>query len=157
MALQVSTGFKTRILGSESFADIFHLGAILLFEDDRPPTADGPAPAPVAVITQDGNAWAPPDTGFGLRFAQIGPYILKGGGGGWKLRASADTPGVTWARLVGPVADNGVVNYDLPRIDFDVGLVGASTAELLLPQLAFTMGEALTIGAFTYTFPPLAL
>lgn len=155
MTLQVSTGFKTRILGSESFVDIFHLGAILVFDGARPPTADGPAPTAVAIITREGNAWAPPDTGFGLRLMQVGPYILKEGVGDWKLRALADTPGVTWARLVGPVADNGVVNYDLPRIDFDVGLVGSVGNELLLPKLAFTMGEALTIGAFTYTIPPL--
>ena len=150
--LQISNGFKTRILGSESFIDIFHRGAILLFDGARPPTADGPAPAPVAMITQDGNAWAPPDIGFGLQFQHAGPYIFNVGD--WKLRASANTPLMKWARLVGPVADNGVVNYDLPRIDFDVGLIGTPGPELLLPKLAFTTGEALAVGAFTYTFPP---
>lgn len=153
--LSVSNGFKVRILGSEGFVDIFDRGAIFLYEGARPATADEPAPVPVAIVTEDGNEWEPPNIGFGLRFAQLGPYIIKANTT-WKLRALATTAGVTWARLVGPEVDTGVLNYELPRIDFDVGLTGVPNGEeLLLPKTAFTLGESLIIGDFNYTFLPI--
>ena len=147
--LHVSTGFKKLILGPHSFTEIFDRGAILVYADGRPATADMSVVGATLLgrITVGGYDWAPPNTVFGLRFEQYGPYIVKHSADQWVLRVLASgTP--TWARLVGAAPDGGVLSYDLPRADFDVGV------EMILPPSPLVEGTVATIDAFTYSIPP---
>lgn len=155
MTIQVSTGFKSLILGPHSFTDIFNRGAILVFEGPRPAYADMALPSePLGMVTRGGLPWAPPATGAGLLFEQSGPYVANPTFDPWVLTVAR--PGVaTWARLVGPDPDPGFVDYDLPRIDFDVGDDAQANPDWLIPNATLEPGQTIRLSNFLYTIPPL--
>jgi hypothetical protein len=155
MALQVSTGFKERLLDGVAWKDIFNNGVIYLFQGMRPTISDfAPGTPPIAIITSGGAAWNPSFTVFGLKFIRSGPNILFE----TELNAQitvTDNATATWWRLVTP-ADNLETSYFFPRIDGDVGLKASpSGQELLLDSTALTLGDAIPVGYFLYTIPPI--
>lgn len=153
MAIQVSTKFKERILGPESFPQIFNGGCIRVYSGAQPVTADAAATGTLlATVSNDGIAWTPGATGAGLVFVASGPWVTKDPARTWKMLGSAvGTAG--WFRLVGPVADPGTLSYSVPRIDGSIGVAG-SGAELVLSTTAVSVGSTLEIQQFAYTIPP---
>lgn len=152
MALQASTKFRERILGAESFADIFDGGRILLYTDAQPPSADHAAMSPhVAQITVNGGVWSPGGGGVGLSFEQFGVWVSKDTAQTWKLKASASGL-ITWFRLQGPDDDPQALSYVHPRIDGAVSDTAGS--ELLLVNASVTIGDIRDIHQFLYTLLP---
>lgn len=153
MTVNVSTKFKEMILGSNSFANIFAGGRILLYEGAQPVNADAAVLVPaVAEITTNGVAWAPGGTPAGLTFEQFGAWITKNQSTSWKLKiATTCTP--TWFRLVGAATDAGDATYALPRIDGAVGTLPPS--DLLVPAATMNAGQVFTMSQFLYTIPPI--
>lgn len=152
--LQVSTGFKTLILGPYSFMDIFERGAIKVYAGFRPPTADGEEPAvSLGKITIGGNPWSPSASQYGLQFSQSGPYITKVPYHQWLF--TVERSGIpTWGRLVGEADDDGLVSYTMPRIDFSITADPAEQTEMLLPQANVIVGQRVSVGSFLFTIPP---
>lgn len=153
MTLQVSTGFKQLILGPLAFEDIFNGGAIQVFSNVQPESADAAVNGTLlGTITLDGKPWTP-DLLNGLRFFRDGPFISAMPGDRWVL-----TPSVSgnsgWWRLIANPGDAGQLSYTAPRIDGAVG-VPEGGAEMALPDTALVVGVARVIGSFFYTIPPI--
>lgn len=152
--LKVSTGFKTKLLGPTSFTSMFEGGGIYVYSGARASSPDAAAPSlPIGVISKQGLAWNPINIGAGLQFVQNGPYILFDNAQAQLVPDASAT--ATWWRLVAPF-DDGEPSYSQPRIDGDVGLMGASTGqELLLPVLDIVLGTSYPVTYFLYTIPPI--
>lgn len=152
MALQVSTKFKELILGDSSFADIFENGYIALFTGAQPPSADHPVQGTyLGDITTNGQPWAPGYSYGGLHFEQFGPWVSKRNADAWRLVVTtAGTAG--WFRLFARGADPGQLSYQAARLDGSVGLTSASN--LVLSDVALTVGPSHYIQQWLYTIPP---
>lgn len=154
MTLQVSTGFKVAILGPSSFSDIFDFGAIHVYSGQQPATADDAVVGTlIGTVTTGGLPWSPQAHSSGIRLSQSGPYIVKFPWDNWLLQVAA-TGIASWARLVGKGEDNGVLSYDLPRIDMGVSDLVNDNPGLLIPSAALTQGQTVAISSFMYTIPP---
>lgn len=153
MSLIVSTAFKTKMLSP--FAEMFSLGAIYVYPGARPATADmAPGTTPIGMITQDGLAWNPINTAFGLRFVQSGPYIVFDSALNPVLTPSAGGTAAWW-RLVAP-GDTGDISYSQFRIDGDIGLKATPGGqEMLLENNVLVPGTNQQVGYFLYTIPPI--
>ncbi len=160
MTLQVSTGFKTAILGPNSFADIFKYGAFQVYASPRPSAADAmPTTGPIATITNYGLPWSPTGIGNGIVLAQTGPYVGMSGGQNWQLLPNATAGGrmASWWRLVAP-GDSGLPSISDPRIDGDIGVRGVFDPrypEILIDDVALVPNTGIPITSFLYTIPPL--
>jgi hypothetical protein len=146
MSVQVSTGFKSRILGRDSFIDIFQGGVIALYSGARPPTADdGPAfNTLVGKVTGHGS-------GLGLWFIQAGAFIAKDPGQPWRFVAEFARE-ATWFRLM-TQDDDGSFSYTYPRIDGSVGVAGEF--DMILPNTSMDVGDSYVLQQFLYTIPPI--
>jgi len=153
MTTQVSTGFKSKILGPYSFASIFNGGHILVYDGVRPATADGGyAGAPLGFISRNGLPLGVGEPAT-LRFFQSGPYITQPYTDILAFTALRDGH-ATWFRLFGPTPDDNSTSYALPRIDGDVSLA-AGTGELRMPSLDFLANDAVRPVSFFYSIPPI--
>lgn len=153
MTVHVSTAFKERILGRESFEDIFNNGRILIYSGLRPATADMPPVGTLlAQITADGMPWVDWGHDGGLLFARSGPFAIKEPTQLWNMVGQADGTAV-WFRLCGPEPDNGLLSYHLPRIDGNIGTDGSF--ELVLADTAISNGSYYPIQSFVFTIPPI--
>lgn len=155
MALQVSTGFKTGILGPNSWKDLFDGGAIALYSGPQPLIADDPAPDNATLlgyITLGGLPWASGTPANGLVWMQAGPQILKPDASSWVVSPVANGL-ATWFRILGRAYDPGTLSFDAPRIDGRVSALAGSEMRLLNPVLE--VGNAKALDYFLYTLPPL--
>lgn len=156
MAVVVSTGYASRILGPHSFPSIFQDGCMEIRTGAQPGSADmPPTGALVGRITRDGGAWTAGSPANGLRFGLAVRFVAKAAGHAWQLRGLA-TGVAGWCRLLGNPYDAGEFSTDMPRIDGAVGLVsGAGDAQLRLPSLNITTDTLITIDQWWYAVPPL--
>lgn len=153
MTVQVSTKFKERILGAESFADIFAQGRILLYSGAQPESADFAVTGDLlAQVTLDGQPWTANGSDGGLIFELLGSWAIKPPTATWKLIGSG-TGTAGWFRLVGAAEDTGDLSNASPRIDGTVDSSG--TADFYLATLAITPSTSLEIQQFNFTFPPI--
>jgi hypothetical protein len=151
MTVRVSTNFKQRILGTESFASIFGGGRVLIYTGGQPDTADHPVQGTLlAQITNGGLPWQPNGAAGGLNFTLSGSYAVNDPTQSWKLIAeAAGTAG--WFRLVGKATDNGQFSPAAPRLDGIIGLSGA--VDLRLENILFSVGYTLPVQQFVFTLP----
>lgn len=154
MTLQVSTGFKTKILGRESFADIFDGGTIRIFSGAQPATADHAETGTLlGLVTVGGGAWSAENTAAGLHYLQIDEFVTNSAFESWLFRAEQSGV-VGWFRVVGPAEDDGQPSYNLPRIDGSVGVLPIA-AQLYMITLSVTAGYSYSIDSFVYAILPL--
>lgn len=158
MSLQVSTGFKIRILGSDGFLDIFDGGALFIYGGARPAQADfDDAPGILlAVASNAGLSWDFEGSPNGLHFSQEGPYILKNGSQQWMMHTIASGT-ATWFRLYAAEAGgHRGVAYDLSRIDGDIQITGSGIpAEMYLADTSLDAGTLRAVEYFLFTIPPI--
>jgi|GEM_PF-1518502 len=155
MTLQVSTGLKKLFMAP--FVRAFSGGAIAVYGGARPATADVAAPtAPLAWITHNGYPWVPGSLGAGLGFLQDGPLVVNDPAQEW-LCAPITAGTATWWRLFSASpAENFATNYDLARVDGDVGTIGTgSPAELQIHNTGLLVGQVVPVTYFLYTVPPI--
>jgi len=153
--LQVSSGFKSKILGRQAFEDIFNGGAILIFSGTRPGTADDAYPdAPVAMITQRGLPWTAIAGVNGINFKTYGPYVELDVGRQAQMTIFS-AASARWFRLLAP-NDSNNPSFTECRIDGDIGLKGSgSPQELQLDSLDIDPNTTIPFNSFLYTIPPL--
>lgn len=153
MALQVSSGFKSQILGPSAFEDIFLNGAIQIYTGPQPTTADAASQGTwLGTITMSGLAWVPGAATGGLRFLRTGPYISNYPQDNWVLTPIAAGT-ASWWRLVSNNDDGAEVSFSLPRVDG--AIKNDSSAEMLLANTTLVPGTAVRIQSFFYTIPPI--
>lgn len=154
MALQVSSGFKDKILGPYAFEDIFDGGMIRVFSGVQPATADDAETGTLlGGITANGGAWAPGTGINGLTFARTDGVVLAPILARWMLSPSMDgTAG--WFRLIERAGDGAGVSDLSPRIDGAIGVPGAGLAEMYLDDVVLAAGVQRLITSFFYTIPP---
>lgn len=153
MALQVSTGFKTAILGDSAFEDIFNGGAIGVYTGVQPSSADNPVTGTrLGLVTLDGKPWTS-TLQYGLRFVRNGPFAASRGGDTWLLVPALGGIAGYW-RLFARPDDDGTLSYSRPRIDGAIGDT-SSTAEMRLADTSLSAGIAVPIRSFFYTIPPI--
>lgn len=162
MALNMSTGFVTALLGAQSFEQIMRDGAIEIRSGTQPVTADQPATGTLlARITRDGGAWTAGQPANGLRWFQSGRFMFKAPDQNWTMTGLAAGT-AAWFRILGNAVDAAGFSLEAPRIDGAIGLIPegdeppVGDAQLYLPTLSIAPAGITKIGdAFWFTFPPL--
>jgi hypothetical protein len=150
--INMSTNFRERILGDESFGDIFNQGRVLFYSGAQPASADAAVTGTLlAQITLDGLPWSANGSDGGLIFAANGVVYGKPAAATWKLLGEASGT-IGWFRLVGASQDTGDLSYNAPRIDGAVGSAGA--IDFYLASAVVTAATELEVQQFDFTLPP---
>lgn len=151
--INVSSNFKMRILGQESFADIFNGGRIAVFSGPQPASADFAGTGTVlGYVTDQGLNWQPDGGQGGLNFVIDGVWAAQDPTQLWQLKASvAGTTG--WFRLFGKSLDSNSLSINAPRIDGTVGAGG--TVDMVVPTSTLTAGYSVVVQQFLFSFPPI--
>lgn len=144
--LITSTGFKTRIIGPQSFEQIFNGGSLHVYSGARLSSADAAAPE----VNRLGIVGL---TGFNgnLSFARNGSYATIPLGQWWQLVVGASGL-AAWFRLLA-AGDAGDSSTSAPRIDGDIGTPSAP-AEMVLSNTTLAAGTAVSIDSFVFTLTP---
>lgn len=145
--LLVSKGFKSALLGTQSFAQIFAGGEIRIFSGARPTSANrAQGNNLLGRVTRVGAG------GPGLRFTLTDGNVIKTPSDAWRFLC--DTAGsASWFRLVA-AGDTGTDSNTAPRIDGDIGST-SSPSDMTLTTITFAVNDSLPIDGFLYTIPPL--
>lgn len=146
MTVKISTGLKANLLSNKGVRESMQGGQIAIYQSPRPSSPNSAVVyAPLAYITQDGEAWEYPDVNeAGLLYdVYAGGIALMSGE--WRVKG-ARTGTATWFRITGPDPDYGNTSLTLPRIDGDCG------TELKLPSYSITPSLDEAIEAFEIHF-----
>lgn len=155
MSVNISNGFG-RILGNESFADVFAYGAIEVRTGPAPATADDAATGTLlGRVTVGGGAWSAGSPGNGLLFQHTGgKFVTKDPAQRWFFQGIA-TGTAGWCRLVGNAPDDGLLSYIAPRMDGNVGIVASPIdTQLFLLSKDITDATSLEILQWYYAIQP---
>lgn len=144
--LLVSTGFKSAILGPQSFEQLFNGGSIHVYSGARPSSADLAAPeaSRLGVILRTDQS--------GLQFFRNGPFVVIPLGDWWQMQITG-TGTATWFRLLSPT-DSGLSSTTDPRVDGDIGTATAPS-DMALLSTSLAAGTAVSIDSFLFTIPPI--
>jgi hypothetical protein len=157
MAVNCSTGFRSRILGPSAFESIFLNGCIEVRTGPQP-AAGANAPATGTLIERipnNGGGWNAGASPNGLRFGRSGVYARNDPAQTWRLTGLA-TGVAGWFRLVGNAPDDGGLSTVLPRIDGACGpLEGAGDYQLRLPNLSINPSTTTAIASWWLVLPPI--
>lgn len=155
MALNCSTAFRTRILGSESFSDLLDDGCMRIFSGAPPANADLPEQgALLGVVSVDAKAWRAGFPDWGLRWQQQGEFMLPLPTQAWAFRGiAAGTAG--WFRLVGNAPDAGEASMSAIRIDGAIG-TSLSPAEMTWGDRTVAPGTFYPLLSVYFALPPVA-
>lgn len=156
MAVNCSSGFRSRILGPASFDAIFQNGAIEVRSGPQPDSADAPATgALLGRITNTGGAWTSGSPTNGLRFTRAGIYVTNDPSQTWVLSGLANGE-AGWFRLVANATDPGDASATHPRIDGAIGpLDVAGDYQIQLPTTTLSASTAIMIPSWWFVLPPL--
>ena len=156
MAVRLSTGFASAILGPNSFESLFQYGTIEIRSGAQPASADAAATGSLlGRITTGGGAWTAGSPTNGLVIVRDGRLVRKNPPDSWVLAGSA-TGTAGWFRWVTNVPDAGVYSTSAIRIDGAIGLTDATgDYQLFLPTLSLTSSSNHTIADWWYSLPPL--
>lgn len=158
MATSLSTGFCSRILGAQSFDQIFDGGCIELRSGAQPASADDAATGLLlARITTNGDPWAAGDPTNGLRYSRSGRFVVRRYEDTWRLTGLASgTAG--WFRVLPQAADAGAVSTVAPRIDGAVvalpgGGFPSGDFQMALPIIELTASSSVELVQWIFQFP----
>lgn len=156
MAVRISTGFASAILGPNSFESLFQYGAIEIRSGAQPASADDAASGSLlGRITTDGAAWTAGSPTNGLVITRSGRMIRKNAPDDWILAGLA-TGTAGWFRWLPNTPDAGTASTTAVRIDGAIGLTDATgDYQLFLPTLSLTSSSSHTIADWWYSLPPL--
>lgn len=155
MSVNVSTGFRARILGPHSFESIFNGGCIEVRSGTQPDHADmAPTGTLLARITLNGATWTEGSSVNGLTFNRTGHRVTNPLAPPWVLDGIA-TGTARWFRVRG-ITDAGLLSTTLPRIDGSIGLPEEDgDYQMRLPILTLSASTATPITSWWFVFPPL--
>lgn len=145
----VSTGLASRLLGTESFANLMLNGCIEIRSGTPPASADAEASGVLlARITRDGGAWNAGNPANGLQWQRDGRYVIPATGHVWRMTGLAG--GVaTWFRILSNAPDPGTASLTALRVDGLVADVNSGTpADLYVPTLTIAPGTTRRVDAF---------
>lgn len=149
--LRLSTGLRDKLLGTESFRDIFDYGVIYIYSGSQPSRADDAVQGTLlGKVTVDGGAFSFGSQANGLQFAAPdGGAIEKVADDAWQFQGLEDgTAG--WGRLMGNDNDDLGSSESLPRLDFSIARTGA---DLNLSNTNIAVDAVHTIDVFRYSIP----
>ncbi|MEF8794323.1 hypothetical protein [Thiohalorhabdus sp.] len=151
MAIRFSTGLRDKLLGTNSFKDIFADGVIYIYSGIQPASADDPVQGTkLGEVTQDAGNFSFGSATNGLEFGTPSDGAIdKDGAENWKFEGLADgTAG--WFRLMGNDLDDLGSSTTLPRMD---GAIGTYGKDLNLSTTSITKGAPYTIDVFKVILP----
>lgn len=152
--LNLSTGFRSRIIGPESFDSIFRYSVMRLYTGAQPASADAAVTGTLlAEVTRDGGAFTHGFATNSLEWVRTGIYALKNPAHTWTMTGIA-TGVAGWLRLSGNALDDGSPSLILPRLDCAVSLAGGG-GEVILAPLTITVSEQRPFDGFWYAIPPI--
>jgi hypothetical protein len=156
--MQVSTGFKSLILGRNSFSDIFNGGAIKIYNNAQPPSPDIEdfGATVIGMITLNGQPWNFGSSTNGITFVLEGAYVYNNNAENWILTPSVSLE-AAWFRLYSPVVgDVGQSSTEFARIDGTISELGSAIgADMYMADTALTVGSGLVANYFLYTILPI--
>lgn len=155
MSVNASTGFRARLLGPQSFEQIFGGGCIEVRSGVQPETADMAVVGTLlGRITANGGLWTEGSSVNGLTFNRAGHRITNPAAPPWILDGLASGM-ATWFRLRG-ISDPGTLSLSAPRIDGAIGqLEDIGDFQMRLPTTAISASTAIPIESWWFVFPPL--
>ena len=155
MSVNVSTGFRARLLGPQSFEQIFGGGCIEIRSGVQPEHADMAVVGTLlGRITSNGAEWTEGSSVNGLTFNRAGHRITNPAAPPWLLDGLA-TGMATWFRLRG-ISDPGTLSTSAPRIDGAIGyLEEVGDFQMRLPTTAISASTTIPIESWWFVFPPL--
>ncbi len=158
MAVNVSTGFATALLGGTPMATLMEYGVIEIRSGTQPAAADmAPTGTALARITRDGGAWTAGNTANGLQFLLNGRAVIKNPEHTWVIDGF-NTGTAGWFRWLPNPADPGTDSTTAVRIDGAMGVLNAiGDYQLFLPSLAITPGTSIVLDDWWYAIPPLGV
>jgi hypothetical protein len=155
MATNMSTGFRARILGAESFDDILGGGCVKVFTGAQPASADAPEQGTLlGLVTLNGLPWTTADTTNGLHWLRTGTFMGIPSSAAWRLLGNA-AGNAGWFRIVGPSADAGGTSATAPRIDGSIG-VTATPGDMTWGSVAVLASNSYAITSLFFVLPPLS-
>lgn len=155
MSVNVSTGFRARLLGPSSFESIFNGGCIEIRSGTQPEHANmAPTGTLLGRITHNGALWTEGSSVNGLTFLRQGHRITNNPAQSWILDGLANGT-ARWFRLRG-VSDPGTLSTIAARIDGAMGLPEeVGDYQMRLPALTISGTSAIPITSWWFVFPPL--
>lgn len=159
MALSLSTGLRTMMLGTAPLKTAFAHGVIQIFSGPQPANADAAVRGNLlGVVSVSAGAWTAGTTTNGITFdAATAGGISKAAAEAWQIGDGSGVAGASgagtagWFRLLGNPSDGGAgSNTANARLD---GSVATSGADLNLPNIDFVIGTPVTIDVFSLTLP----
>ena len=156
MAVNCSTGFRSKILGPTSFESIFNGGCIEIRSGPQPISADAAATGELlGRITLNGDGWTAGSPDNGLLFVRSGIYAGNDPAQEWVLTGLMSGQ-AGWFRLVANGPDDGGVSSSLPRIDGAAGPLDVpGDYQMRLPSLSITESTMVVIPSWWFLLPPI--
>ncbi len=150
MTIRFSTGLRNAIAGNVGFVGALDYGIIEVRSGPQPLTADAaPTGTLLCVYTKDGAAFTPGETTNGLNLDPPVNGVVQKSSDNWKgVGLAAGNAG--WFRFKANAADADGVSTTAVRMD---GSVGASGADMNIPNIVFAVGTPESIDTFIYTQP----
>ena len=143
MALQISTGLATAVVGTSSLATALAGGVINIYAGTPPPTADAALGGATLLCSIQEGGTNP------LYPVASGTKLVKPTGETWQ-GANAATGTATFYRYV-KAGDDGTASTSQVRAQGNVGLTNAS--EMTLLDVAFVSGETFVLANFMLNLP----
>lgn len=143
MALQISTGLATAVVGTSSLATALAGGVINMYAGTPPPTADAALGGATLLCSIQEGGTNP------LSPVASGTKLVKPTGETWQ-GVNAATGTATFYRYV-KAGDDGTASTSQVRAQGNVGLTNAS--EMTLLDVAFVSGETFVLANFMLNLP----
>lgn len=150
MSLSYSTGFKNKLLDTESLKSIFDDGYIKIYAASATPAdADAALVGETLLCTySDNNQGVGAGQGLDLEAAAISGAIAKAAGQTWSGTAGATGTALFWRYEQS--TDTGGASTTEERIQ---GTIGGAGADLLVQSLTFTNTTLYTLDFFSLSIP----
>jgi hypothetical protein len=145
MAFRLSTGLRTKLLGTSSLETLLNGGFLDIYSGGQPSSADGVETGALlaGVFTTSGTA--------GLQFGTSGSAALSKSAPVWS--GTCSTGGVAgWFRFYGPLKLTGADTAGTSvRFDGAIGTVTQSTVDLVLTNTTLAVGDPVIIDSAQFT------
>ena len=156
MSVQMSTGFRTAMIGPQALETILQDAVIHCYSGPQPANADAAvAGTLLGSITRDGGPFVPGSPTNGLRFNRTGISLLNRTDQQWRFTGIA-TGTIGWCRLCANAPDDGLASAVAIRMDGAAGLPDSTgDVQFRFASLAVTGTTVIDVPGFMLAFPPL--
>lgn len=154
MTINCSTGFRTGILGPQSFNDLLGGGVVQIYTGPQPANADAPVQGTLlGIVSVNAQPWTPGNPAAGITYSVSGIAAVPAYNE--PLAFIAQASGVAgWFRIVGNAFDSGQASLLSPRIDGSIGN-GSAPSDMVWSTTNIVIGRSYPLNTLMFVLPPL--